>query len=88
MSFAQTGTRKKVSCEVLEDYGVVHESEGYELRVRLISWNGQLEKYDIRKWSTQDPDRCLKGLCLTKDEIEALTSALCDIQKNGGGNDE
>ena len=37
MSFAQTGTRKKVSCEVLEDYGVVHESEGYELRVRLIS---------------------------------------------------
>lgn len=82
MSFNDTGTRKKISCEVLEECANVCESNGYELKIRLISWNNQPEKYDIRKWSVEEPDRCLKGLSLTKDEIEALTDALIKIKNS------
>jgi len=80
MSFSTQVGRGVVPHEVIEDFGAAYDDGEWELRIRLVSWNGKPEKYDIRKWSKKEPDRCGKGLTLTGEEIVALTDALVMIR--------
>lgn len=38
----------KLNYVVEEDYGVISTNKGWDLRLRLVSWNGNDSKYDIR----------------------------------------
>lgn len=60
-----------VSCEVLETLAVLSTSKsGWEKRVSMVSWNGNLPKIDIREWS---PDgKMSKGVTLTEEEFNIL----------------
>ena len=83
MAFKKSGTANKneVNYEVEEDYGVIStDKNGWELRVRLVSWNGNESKYDIRPWKTEDGvEKCHKGLTLTGEEAEGLYKILKKI---------
>lgn len=60
-----------ISCEVLETLAVLSTSKsGWEKRVSMVSWNGNLPKIDIREWS---PDgKMSKGVTLTEEEFNIL----------------
>lgn len=81
MAFDTNQGKTHISYEVVEDFGSVCEDENYELRIRLVSWNGRPAKYDIRRWHKTDPEKCGKGLTLSGEEIEALTDALSEIKE-------
>lgn len=62
-----------ISCEVLDTLAVLSTSKnGWEKRVSLISWNGNLPKIDIRDWSPEG--KMSKGVTLTEEEFEILKS--------------
>ena len=80
MAFRKTTAKDdEIKFEVLEDYGVISTNGEWETRLRLVSWNGKPEKYDIRGWKG---DRCGKGITLTSDEIEKLTDILVEIKNS------
>lgn len=60
-----------VSCEVLDTLAILSTSKsGWEKRVCLVSWNGNLPKIDIREWSPEG--KMSKGVTLTEEEFEIL----------------
>ena len=65
---------------VIEDYGVISEKNGYELRLRKISWNDREPKYDIRPWKDE---KCGKGVTLTDEELKGLLDKLKELDKKG-----
>lgn len=83
MAFKKTNSASEIKYEVKEEVATVCESNGWELKIRLMSWNGKEEKYDIRKWKTNEDgeERCGKGISLTSEEIEALTDALIKVKE-------
>lgn len=58
-----------LECKILKDYGVIADHNGVELRLRLISWDSNPAKLDLRAWKG---DYAMGGLTMTKDEIETL----------------
>jgi hypothetical protein len=84
MAFKKTTKTDEIKYEVKEELGTVCEKGGWELKIRLISWNGGAEKYDIRKWKTDKDgsEKCGKGIGLTGEEMEALTVALVKIMED------
>lgn len=68
----------EINYKVIEDFGLLGTRGNYELRLRLVAWNGNEAKYDIRPWK-DDPDRgeiCGKGITLSGEELEALKDIL------------
>ena len=68
----------EINYEVIDDYGSIGKRGNYDLRLRLVAWNGNEAKYDIRPWK-DDPDRgeiCGKGITLSGEELEALQNIL------------
>ena len=64
--------------KVIEDYGSLGKRGNYELRLRLVAWNGNEPKYDIRPWK-DDPERgeiSGKGITLSGDELKTLAEIL------------
>lgn len=70
----------EIKMDIIEDYGVISEKNGYELRLRKISWNNRDAKFDIRPWKD---DKCGKGITLTDDEMKGLFDLLVDLDKKG-----
>lgn len=73
-----TKKESEINYEVIEDFGFLGTRGNYELRLRLVAWNGNEPKYDIRPWK-DDPDRgeiCGKGITLSGEELEALQNIL------------
>ena len=66
--------------DIIEDYGVISEKNGYELKLQKISWNGRDAKYDIRPWKD---DKCGKGITLTDEELDALHTKLKELDDKG-----
>ena len=72
------GTQDKkadeVKYEVIEKCGVLGErSNGFALELRLVAWNGNEPKYDIRAWKeTDEGEKMQKGVTLTGEELESL----------------
>lgn len=87
MAFKKSNTNgndnKELNYEVEKDFGVISKTGDYELRLRLVSWNGKDSKYDIRAWKTEEDgtEKCRKGLTLTGEEAEALYKLLEKIAK-------
>lgn len=70
----------EIKMEVVNDYGVISEKNGYELKLQKIAWNGRDAKYDIRPWKD---DKCGKGITLTDDELTSLYAKLKELDKKG-----
>lgn len=50
------------------------ENEGWSRDLKVVSWNGQDVKYDIRRWSP-DNERMTRGLTFTEEEMQNI----CDL---------
>lgn len=85
MGFKETGGSIKKSYEVIEEVASVGVfDDGWELKIRLISWFGNDAKYDIRRWKNEDGvEKCSKGLTLTGEEIMKLAEVLGEIAQEG-----
>jgi len=70
----------EIKMDIIEDYGVISEKNGYELRLRKISWNNRDAKFDIRPWKE---DKCGKGITLTDEELKGLLDKLKELDKKG-----
>lgn len=70
----------EIKMDIIKDYGVISEKNGYELRLRKISWNDRDAKFDIRPWKE---DKCGKGITLTDDELKGLLDKLKELDKKG-----
>ena len=82
MGFIKSNNANKdeAKYEVLENFGTISEKNGWELQLRLVSWNGNDPKYDVRAWKTEDGvEKCRKGLTLTGEEAEGLYKLLKGI---------
>lgn len=61
---------KEIKCEVKKKFGKLSD-KGAELR--LVSWNGNEAKFDLRSWYEKDgEERPNKGNTLTKEELKEL----------------
>lgn len=58
----------------------------WNLELNLISWNGRLATYDIRKWSP-DHEKMSKGVTLNETEVIKLFQAGIEVLKNITGED-
>lgn len=79
MAFKKTSERNSAfTYEVVEECGTVAVDGDWEMKLRLIKWNGRPEKYDLRYWSVDDTgvEVCKKGITLTTEEIEGLQKLL------------
>lgn len=81
MGFYKAGTKAKqddFKYEVVEECGTLGQRNGgYELKLRLIKWNGNDPKYDLRCWKeTDEGEKMLKGQTMSGDELEALYGIL------------
>ena len=54
------------------------EKNGWTKELNLVSWNGNVPKYDIRSWSA-DHSKMGKGITLTKEELVQLASVLREL---------
>lgn len=70
----------EIKMDIIKDYGVISEKNGYELRLRKISWNDRDAKFDIRPWKE---DKCGKGITLTDEELKGLLDKLKELDKRG-----
>ena len=58
--------------------GVLSEKTGWAKKLKLISWNGNPAKYDIRDWSTPNDETMKKGITLNLQEAKALRDLLVE----------
>ncbi|WP_062049380.1 YdbC family protein [Bacillus sp. JCM 19034] len=69
----------EIKFEIVKTIAVLSESEkGWTKELNLISWNGREPKYDIRDWAPNH-EKMGKGVTLTEEELNKLTSALKDL---------
>ena len=82
MAFKKTTAKSEFRYEVIADYGKLGtRGNGYEVRLREVSFNGNSTKYDIRTWKKdEDGEHMGKGIQLTGDELEALCELLIKIR--------
>lgn len=69
--------KDEIKFEVVEDFGVIAEKNGYELKLQKISWNGRDAKFDIRPWKD---GKCGKGITMTDEELKGLFDKLTELQ--------
>lgn len=80
MAFKKTAKETtELNYEIIEDYGTISESGKWEKRLRLIAWNGNEPKYDIRAWSKEDPTKMQRGITLNGEEMEELLKIMSKI---------
>ena len=77
-------TNKKnteVTFNVVKKIGVISKSEKNSLELRVVSWNGGDEKYDIRTWWTDKNgvEKCGKGVRLSEEELARLAEILGEL---------
>ncbi len=65
-------TEREVTFEIVEHIGVLSENEsGWRKELNLVSWNGQIPKYDIRDWD-QDHERMSRGITLLPRDMRKV----------------
>ena len=65
-----------ITYEIVMQIGVLSQSRsGWTKEVNLISWNGNVPKYDIRDWSA-DHSQLGRGVTLSREELLALRDLL------------
>jgi hypothetical protein len=66
--------------EVLEKIGVISKKNGWTKELRVVAFNDNEPKYDIRDWS-EDGKRMGKGATLTFEELQELYTILEKVLK-------
>lgn len=75
-------TKKQIEYKVSSKIGTLsqYEKDGviYSKELRIVSWNGKDEKYDLRTWydDKDGNERMTKGITLNEDEMKNLISIL------------
>lgn len=72
-------------CNVIEKCAVIGERlNGYKLELRVVSWYGGPEKYDIRPWKVDDDgaEKCGEGIQLSGEELESLYHIIGGMMQN------
>lgn len=74
---------KEIKYEVIKKIGTLDSDSTMQKELRLISWNGGPEKYDLRSWKTKDDgtETCGKGLCMDREELYSLYEILKEMFK-------
>ena len=63
---------KEITCDVLEDYYTIDDSDDWCTKVCELKWNGREPKgYDIRKYNKAD-EKFMKGICVSYDGFRSL----------------
>ena len=64
----------EISYEVIKELGQVGEKK----QLRIVAWNGNPAKLDIREWYTDKDgnEKCSKGISLTNEEALDLVKLL------------
>lgn len=70
--------KTEVTFEVKEKLGVISQNGTVSTELRLVSWNGDEPKYDIRPWWEDDKgiEKCGKGLRLTLEDLKNLDAII------------
>lgn len=70
-----------ISYEVKEVLGILDSDSTMQKELRLISWNGNEPKYDLRNWGTDKDgnEKCGKGLTMDREEIYSLYNILKEM---------
>ncbi len=78
MAIAKLSSEKKISVEIVKDFGALSEdAEGWVKHLTIADW-GKGEKYDLRSWKDfgTEEQRCSKGITLNSEELEKLLEIL------------
>ncbi len=79
MSKNTRAQERELTFEVEEHIGVIGiSSTGWRKELNVISWNGNLPKFDIREWD-EDHSHMSRGITMTKDELKALKELFSEI---------
>ena len=69
------------SYEVKQEIATIATRGSWELKLRLLSWNGKEDVYDIRRWKeTEDGERYGKGISMSGEELLALRDLLMEAE--------
>jgi len=70
----------KFKYEIIERIAILSDKgKGWTKELNRVSWNGQLEKYDLRDWH-HESGRMGKGATLSEEEIRNLRLVLNAIE--------
>lgn len=58
------------TCKIIKNLGTIIKSDKAEMKLQLISWNGEDPVYDIRIWLADG--KAMTGLAFTKEELLRL----------------
>ena len=80
---SKTKNKKEPTYEVIQYCGKLSDDQKYNKELRIISWNGNEPKFDIRVWYDDNGnEKMQKGITLTSSEIETLYNILKEMEKN------
>ena len=65
-----------IEYKIIKDYGTIADHNGVQLKLRLISWNGNPERLDLRAWRN---DYARGGITMGKDELKKLGSFINEL---------
>lgn len=68
---------KDIDCKVVKVYGIISETTSTEKILAEVSWNGRAAKLEVRNRNKED-GRLLKGIAISKEEIQMLYSLIAD----------
>ena len=69
---------KEIKYEVIKKIGTLDSDSTMPKELRIVSWNGNPEKYDLRSWRTDKDGNevCGKGLNMDYEELASLYEIL------------
>lgn len=76
---------KEIKYEVKEKLGTLDSDSTMPKELRIISWNGGHDKYDLRSWRIDKDGNevCGKGLTLDREELYSLYEILKKLFEDG-----
>lgn len=85
MAFKNYGKTKKdeLKYEVVKVFGTLDSDSKMPKELRLISWNGNEPKYDLRGWGTDENgnETMTKGITLDGEELQSLFDILTEMNE-------
>ena len=67
---------KEVKYEIKDDLGTISSRSGYDLKLCLVSWNGNDPKYEFRTWKAEDGSPGRERHTFTGEEMETIYNIL------------
>lgn len=74
------------TCKIIKNLGTIIKSDKAEMKLQLISWNGEDPVYDLRIWLADG--KAMTGLAFTKEELLRLKKLYKGIDTEFSGMNE